>query len=137
MPRIKKSVISKLPEDYDVRLAIAKLEQIENDAQRLRLANEKTQIDIDKTKENLCYISVAMNEFQSALANIGRILKDASSRMSQELDLTPQQADKADKFFNSVLSMLSDIDIRLSSTDEVDAKLSHAGASEKKAKRGC
>ena len=125
------------PQDYEEQLKLAKLDNIREDTKRLALANEKARVELDKQKANLCYITVAVDEFYSAIANVCQLLKVAPASLAQRIKLTSEQSEGVQEYFEELLTMLAEIEITLSTTEDVDAKCSHANAAERRKKRGC
>lgn len=133
-----KSTDTKLPNDYNTRLALAKLAQLENDAERLRLANVKAQNEIAKTGGNLCYIHVAVTEFEGALRTFNEALNDVENTLTQKLVAakTAERPRLVANEFNRLRTLLHGVDIKLSTTEETDAATAHDNAAVKRLKRG-
>lgn len=135
-PKENKPPKATLPEDYAVRMQLAKLRECEENAERLYLQNVKQRMDNTKSGGNLCYMQVALDEMNEALTHIAEIIKEGAERLSQDLQATAEQSDILESFFNDLLSQLSQVEINLSTTTEVDAQLDHAGRAARMLKRG-
>lgn len=135
-PKERTAPKATLPEDYTVRMQLAKLRECEENAERLYLQNIKQRLDNTKCSGNLCYMQVALDEMNEALTHIAEIIKEGAERLSQDMQATAEQSDVLDRFFNDLLSQLSEVEIKLSTTTEVDAQLDHAGRAARMLKRG-
>lgn len=123
--------IATLPEDYAERLALARLKEVEQNAERLRLENVKKNIDIEKTSCNLCYIEYAEAEINRALGPIANLVKNLDQILATRLNLTGAQTAIVQSVVDDVLRQISLINIELKSTEEVDAENAHRALCEK------
>lgn len=122
---------AELPSDYAIRLQLARLKEVEENAERLALDNRKKRIDINKTNCNLVYLDVAEDTFQKALAPIANILKSLDQVLATRLNLTGAQTEIVQEELNSILHQIAAIEIKLPSTEETDALKSHASSVER------
>lgn len=120
-----------LPEDYAVRLQLARLREVEENAERLSLDNKKKRIDINKTGCNLAYVDVAEDVLNKTLAPIANILKSLDQILATRLNLTGKQTEIVQEELNSILRQISAIEIHIPSTEETDAANSHASSVER------
>lgn len=133
---IKAEDLQALPENYSIRFQMAKLREIEENVNRLKLDNVKKDLDLTKARGNLCYIKVAGDCFNSALAQIADVLKSAPSRITNEMRLSPSQAEELNTFFDDLLSDLAAIEIDIPTTTETDASLEKASKAAREQARG-
>lgn len=134
--RSTKKAPAELPEDYSVRYQLAKLNEVEQNAERLRLANVKQSLDLTKSQGNLCYIRVALDVFNGALESIGDTLRSASESLGQEIHANTHQRAIMDDFFDTLLDELVQIDLSIPTTSDTDAALDHATRAAREATRG-
>lgn len=127
--------IDKLPSDYALRMQLAQLKTAEENAERLKLDNDKKRIDIDRTTSNLCYIDTATQEFNKALSAIAVTLKGFDQILAQKLDLDGPQTEVVTDAVNELLAQLADIEICLSTTNEIDAQIAHSSIAEKEIRK--
>lgn len=128
--------IATLPSDYAERLALARLKEVEQNAERLRLENVKKNIDIEKTSCNLCYIEYAESEINRALGPIANLVKNLDQILATRLNLSGAQTAIVQSVVDDVLRQISLINIELKSTEEIDAENAHRALCEKeKSKR--
>ncbi len=114
-----------LPEDYMIRLQLARLKEAEENAERLRLDNVKKHIDIEKTNCNLCYLDVAEAEVNKALGPIAALVKNLDQILATRLHLTGAQTEIVQSVIDDILHQIAAIEITLKSTEEVDAERAH------------
>lgn len=122
---------AELPNDYAIRLQLARLKEVEENAERLALDNTRKRIDINKTNCNLCYLDVAEDTLNKSLAPIANILKSFDQILATRLHLTGPQTEIVQEELNSILRQIAAINIHLPSTEETDAERSHASAVER------
>ena len=130
-----------LESDQSFKNAVAytkHLKQIEAVKEK-QLANAKQQLDIDKARNDICYKSVALDEFGRAIDDIVKCIRNMPHTLSTELNLNPNQTHALQMRINDLLESLSNIEIDLSSTQEIDdtARKDHKakGGTYKRAKR--
>lgn len=120
-----------LPEDYAVRLQLARLREVEENAERLSLDNKKKRIDIEKTNCNLCYLDTTETAINKALGPIANIIKNLDQTLAVRLKLTGAQTAIVQDILDDILQQISAINIDIKTTEEVDAERSHASNLEK------
>lgn len=120
-----------LPEDYAIRLQLARLKEVEENAERLALDNHKKRIDIEKTGCNLCYLDVAEDVLNKSLAPIANVLKSLDQILATRLNLSGAQTEILQEEIDSILNQIAAINIHLPSTEETDAERSHASSVER------
>ena len=119
-----KPQLLELTVDYRNAMATEKL-------RRLRLNNDHQSVDLSKKTGEICYISVAMNEFQNAISSVYCEIKNADERLCDLLKLDMNQSELLHDFMQGILNNLADIDINLSTTTEYDADNYYAGSARK------
>lgn len=122
---------AELPEDYSIRLALARLREVEENSERLALDNKKKRIDLEKTNCNLCYLDVAESEVNRALGPIANIIKSLDQILATRLNLSGAQTAIVQDVVDDILRQIAAINIDLKSTEETDAERSHASNVEK------
>lgn len=125
-PELNISGSVELPNDYAVRLQLARLKEVTENAERLALDNKKKRLEIEKTNCNLVYLDVAEDVLNKTLAPIANILKSLDQILAARLNLTGKQTEIVQEEINSVLRQIAAINIHLPSTEETDAERSHA-----------
>lgn len=120
-----------LPSDYAIRLQLARLREVEENAERLALDNKKKRIDINKTGCNLVYLDYAESEVNKVLAPIANIIKSLDQILATRLNLTGQQTAIVQDVVDDVLKQIASIEIKLKSTEEIDAEKSHISTVER------
>lgn len=124
-----------LPEDYAVRLQLARLREVEENAERLSLDNKKKRIDIEKTNCNLCYLDVAESEVNKALGPIANLVKSLDQILAVRLHLSGEQTAIVQDVIDDILRQIAAIEIQLKSTEETDAERSHQSLTEKELRK--
>ena len=120
-----------LPKNYSERLAMAKLRETEENAERLRLSNVRSQIDIDRCSANLCYITTAEEQISTALASVASILKTSRQELESSLHLNVSQCEVLADWYQSLMEALAAVDVKLESTEMTDARIAHTSLVEK------
>ena len=120
-----------LPDDYAIRLQLARLKEVEENAERLALDNKKKRLDIEKTNCNLCYIAAAETEINKVLGPIANFIKNLDQILTTRLNLSGTQTAIVQDVVDDVLGQIAAIDIQLKSTEEIDAERAHVNAADK------
>ena len=108
-----KKGLLELTVDYRNAMAEEKL-------RRLKLNNDHQSVDLSKKTGEICYISVAMNEFQNAISSVYCEIKNADEHLCELLKLDMNQSELLHKFMQGILNRLSEIDVNLSTTSDFD-----------------
>ena len=128
--------ITELPDNYQARYQMAKLREIEENVDRLRLDNVKKNLELTKSQGNLCYIRIAEDTFNLALNAVASVIKTAAERVAGEIGANPDQSVALQVFFDELLDELSTIEIHIPTTAQTDASLEHTGRAAKEQARG-
>lgn len=121
--------------DYVNALAYSRLLKSNETARSLQIANDRAQLELDRSRGDLCYIATALDEFGGAVAGIMAVIRNLPTSLSLSLRLTTEQQAILQSEINDLLSELSDIDITLTSSVETD-KRERALSGEQRAKAG-
>lgn len=113
-----------LTPEYRNEMAVEKL-------RRLKLNNDHQQVDLNKKTGEICYIAVALQEFQGAISSVYSQIKNADERLCDLLKLDIKQSELLHDFMNDILDNLADIDVNLSNTDVFDAANIKSGTARK------
>lgn len=123
--RPKNSELTTIPEDYAVRLQLARLKEVEENAERLALDNKKKRYELDKTAANLAYLDVAEASINAALGPIANLIRNFDQMLANRLHLTGEQTAIVQDAIDDLLSQLAALNISIESTLETDARNSH------------
>lgn len=104
-----------LTTDYRNQMAVEKL-------RKLTLVNDTAELDLRKKEEAVCYITVAMKAFEDSIGDIYARIKNLPEQLTSMLKLDPRQASLLDSYVEDILTDLSNLDIKLESTNTSDAK---------------
>ena len=118
---------AELPSDYAIRLQLARLREVEENAERLSLDNKKKRFDLDKTSANLAYVDVVETSINRALGPIANLIKNFDQILTARLNLSGAQTEIVQDVIDDLLNQISAVDIHIETALETDARLSHAG----------
>ena len=121
----KKDELLELTVEYRNKMA-------EEKYRKLKVGNDKEELDLTQRLESICYKSVAIKAFESAISSIYARIKNADEQLTARLQLNVQQADILHDYMEDILNDLSNIDIQLDSTEVFDAKNYLAGSARKR-----
>lgn len=98
---------------------------------KIRLINDHQEVDLSKKTGEICYIAIALQEFQNAISSVYSQIKNADERLCDLLKLDMKQSELLHNFMNDILDNLADIDVQLSPTDVFDSANNKAGTARK------
>lgn len=122
---------AELPDDYAIRLQLARLKEVEENAERLALDNKKKRLDIEKTNCNLCYLDTTEAEVNKVLGPIANLIKNLDQILTTRLNLSGAQTAIVQDIVDDLMAQIAAIEIRIKCTEEIDAERAHVNAADK------